>query len=76
MYCTDNYALQKLLIDKDIRTKTKFAEICNIDRNTAGKILNGQEQPSALAMYRIAEGLKLSPIQAGTIFFSYNLRNA
>lgn len=75
MYITDTIELRKIMVEKGINTINEFADTCGINRNTAGKILKGMEQPSALSMYRIAEGLKLKPSQAGFIFFSRNLRN-
>lgn len=75
-YCTDTVALQKLVIERGIKTQTELAQKCKIDRNTLGKIINGKEQPSSTVMYKLAEGLDMTPTQAGFIFFSASLRNA
>lgn len=75
-YCTDTVALRKLVIERGIKTQTELAQKCKIDRNTLGKIINGKEQPSSTIMYKLAEGLDMTPAQAGFIFFSTDLRIA
>lgn len=75
-YVMDLNAFEKLLIDRGIKTNIDLAERCGIDRNTAGKVRKGEELPSAPVMYKLAEGLDMTPEQAGGIFFKYNLRTA
>lgn len=75
-YCTNTVALQKLMIERGIKTRTELAQKCKIDRNTLGKIVNGKEQPSSAVMYKLAEGLDMTSTQAGLIFFSTDLLNA
>ena len=47
-----------------------------VSRATLGKILRGEIQPSSDVMYKLAEGLNLSPERAGKIFFAENLLTA
>ena len=44
-----------------------------VSRITLGKILRGEVQPSSDVMYKLVEGLNLSPEKAGKIFFAENL---
>lgn len=74
MCAMDIIAFEKLLVDRNIRTNIELAERCGIDRNTAGKIRKGEELPSALVMYKLVDGLEMSPTQAGNIFFAQSLR--
>ena len=73
-YAMNLNAFEKLLIDRNIKTNIELAECCKIDRNTAGKIRKGEEQPSSNVMYKLVKGLDMTPEQAGFIFFSQNLR--
>ena len=73
-FVTDVIALQKIMLEQGIKTKKQLSEICGIDRNIAGRIIEGKEQPSAPTMYKIVQGLNIKPDVAGTIFFSENLR--
>ena len=68
-YTMDHIAFEKLLAERKIRTNVELAERCNIDRNTAGKIRKGEELPSSNVMYKIAEGLEMTPLEAGGVFF-------
>lgn len=72
-YTMDLIAFEKLLVEKKIRTNIELANRCNIDRNTAGKIRKGEELPSSNVMYRLAEGLEMTPTEAGGIFFCPSL---
>lgn len=76
LFITDVVALQKIMLEQGIKTKKQLGEVCNIDRNVAGRIIEGKEQPSATTMYKLAYGLNMSPDVAGSIFFSPNLRSA
>lgn len=67
---------EKLLVDRNIKTNIELSELCDIDRNTIGRIRNGEILPSAQVMYKLATGLKMTPEQAGIIFFSVYLRTA
>jgi len=75
-YVTDNNALRKIMIDKGIKTVTKLAEMSGVNRNTLGKVLNGEIQPSADFMYKLVACLEISPEVAGNIFFNNDLRTA
>lgn len=71
---TDVTELKKVMVDRNINTVIELSELCGVNRNTLGKILNGKEQPSADTMYRLVKGLCISPEKAGSIFFNSNLR--
>ncbi len=73
-FITDVIALKKLMVEQNIKTNTELAEKSKVSRVTIGNILNGKEQPSANAMYSLASTLKMTPTQAGLIFFKPNLR--
>jgi len=73
-YQTDIIALKKLALDCGINTCTELSLRSGINRNTMGKVWNGEEQPSSNTMYKLAACLHMTPSQAGLIFFSQNLR--
>lgn len=75
-YSTDTIALRKKALECGINTCAELARRSGVNRNTIGKVLNGEEQPSANVMYKLIDCLKLSPAQAGVIFFNASLRNA
>lgn len=75
-YFADYVAIKKIMIDKGIKTISELAAKSKINRNTLGKVLNGELQPSADVMYKLVSCLEISPIDAGVIFFNYNLRKA
>lgn len=75
-YTTDKDAIRKIMIDKGIRTVSELSKLSGINRNTLGKVLNGEIQPSADVMYKLVSCLDISPEEAGNIFFSHNLRIA
>lgn len=76
MFVTDVIALQKVMLEQGIKTNKQLSEVCGVDRNTIGRILKGEEQPSSTTMYKLASGLNMKSDVAGSIFFSPNLRNA
>lgn len=75
-YQTDIIALKKLALDCGIKTCTELSQKSGINRNTMGKVWNGDEQPSSTTMYKLAACLCMTPTQAGLIFFNTNLRDA
>lgn len=75
-YITNKDAIKKAMIDNGIKTVTELSVVSGVNRNTLGKILNGDTQPSSAVMYKLVDCLKISPEEAGSIFFSNNLRNA
>jgi transcriptional regulator with XRE-family HTH domain len=75
-YVMNTKEFEKLLVDRDIKTNIELAARCNIDRNTAGKIRKGIEQPSSSVMYKLVDGLNIPAELAGRIFFTRYLRNA
>lgn len=72
---TDIIALRKLMAEHGLNTVISLSESSGIDRNTLGKILNGERQPSAEAMEKLIQALSIEPKKAGEIFFKTNLRN-
>lgn len=70
---TDIKTIRILMVKKDFDTIGKFAEASGVDRNTVSKILNGEIQPSSLAMDRIVSCLEIKPEVAGMIFFGQKL---
>lgn len=72
---TDVIALRKLMAENGINTVISLSESSGIDRNTLGKTLNGERQPSAEAMEKLIQALGIEPKEAGEIFFKANLRN-
>ena len=75
IYVTDTVELQKAMIESGYKTIGQLSKDCGVNRNTLVKIVSGEKQPTAEAMYRIADCLSFSPEKAGNIFFSQNLRN-
>lgn len=73
---TNTTELRKLMAEKGIITVLELSEITGINRRTLGKVLRGEIQPSADVMYKLAEGLEISPEIAGKIFFAEDLRIA
>lgn len=74
-YRTDTIALQKMMIDKEIRTIKELSEKSEVNRDTLAKILKGKITPSAVAMGRIAATLGMDSETAGRIFFAIDLLN-
>lgn len=72
---TDIIALKKLMIENGFNTTISLSEQSGIDRNTLGKILNGEHQPSAEAMEKLIQALNIEPQKAGEIFFRKDLRS-
>lgn len=70
---TDVVELRKIMAEQKIVTVKKFAEVCDIDRNVAGGILNNNAQPSSDTMFKIVAGLNIAPARAGLIFFKPKL---
>lgn len=75
-YKTDTIALKVLMAENQINTIIDFAERTGLSRETLGKVLKGQSQPSTDTMYKIVEALNLPPSKAGEIFFAVDLRGA
>ena len=75
-HITNKDAIKKAMIDNGIKTVTELSAVSGVNRNTLGKILNADSQPTSTVMYKLVDCLKISPEEAGSIFFSPNLRNA
>lgn len=73
---TDVKELQKIMIDKGFRTITSLSIASGVHRNTLGKVLNGEMQPSTDVMFKLVATLELSELDAGRIFFARDLRDA
>lgn len=73
IFYTDVAAIEKLMIDRGIKTRSQLAVVCNIDRNEITKVLNEKKQPSTATMYKLVAGLKIPPKEAGKIFFTRKL---
>lgn len=76
MFRTDTKELRKAMVEVGIGTIKELSEKSGVNRNTIGKVLDGEIQPSADVMYRLAKALKMSPNKAGITFFAQDLRNA
>ena len=72
---TDTIELKKAMIEKGFNTNISLSIASGIDRNTLGKVLSGQMQPSYDVMNRLITTLELSETRAGRIFFAPNLRD-
>ncbi len=70
---TNVIALRKIMIDKGFKTISSLSDEANINRNTLGKVLNGECQPSADVMNKLIYTLGIEPEDAGEIFFGNNL---
>lgn len=69
MYKVDTKALQKAMIDLDIKTIGQLSEITGVNRNTLSDIINGKTFPSSMVMAKLAHFLHLTSEEAGRIFF-------
>ncbi len=73
MYKVDTKALQKAMIDADIKTIEQLSELTGVNRNTLSDIINGKIFPSSMVMSKLASCLKLTSEDAGRIFFTPKL---
>ena len=73
---TNTIELRKLMAENGFHTISALAFTSKINRNTLGKVLDGVAQPSADIMYKLTVALKMTPEQAGTVFFTQNYRSA
>ena len=64
------------MAENGFHTISALAYASKINRNTLGKVLEGAAQPSADIMYKLTIALKMTPEQAGTVFFTRNFRSA
>ena len=65
----DANALKKRMIDLDIHTATQLAKSADLSESTISRVLNGG-LVSATVMRKLAAVLKLTPEDAGRIFFA------
>ena len=73
---TDTIALKKIMIERGFDTITSLANAAGINRTTLGLVLKGEIQPSSGVMFKLAATLELSELDAGRIFFAYDLRDS
>lgn len=73
MYKVDTKALQKAMIDADIKTIEQLSELTGVNRNTLSDIINDKIFPSSMVMSKLASCLKLTSEDAGRIFFAPKL---
>lgn len=74
-YEIDVIELKKIIIERHIKSISQLSSICGINRHTLGRILNKGFKPNADTMYKLVDGLNMSPSQARNIFFSIDLNN-
>lgn len=75
-FCVDVIKLKKLMIENGFNTITQLSNKAEIDRNTLSKVLNSKILPSSDVMYKLVKCLKISPEEAGKIFFNQYLHTA
>ena len=75
-FCVDVIKLKKLMIENGFNTITQLSNKAKIDRNTLSKVLNSKILPSSDVMYKLVKCLKISPEEAGQIFFKQYLHTA
>lgn len=75
MLRTDIIRLKKIMIDRGVGKNVALSKESGINRDTIGKVLNGEIQPSSTVMGKLITTLKIPPDEAGKIFFSSNLPN-
>lgn len=75
VYKTDVIEIKKIMVEKGFDTIKSLSSKAGIDRNTLGKILSGEVQPSSEVMDKLVFTLKIPPNKAGMIFFNNSLRN-
>lgn len=75
-FCVDVIKLKKLMIENGFNTITQLSNKAEIDRNTLSKVLNSKILPSSDVMYKLVKCLKISPEEAGQIFFKQYLHIA
>ena len=68
---TDRIALKKAMLDRGFEKIADLSAASGVNRNTLSRVLSGKAQPSADAMYKLANALFMTPEQAGSIFFGH-----
>lgn len=72
-YTVDTTALQKAMIDANIRTYTELSEKTGVNRNTIADIVKGESKPSTIVIEKISRVLNLESAEVGRIFFNSHL---
>lgn len=72
-YATDTIELKKLMIEKGYTTIRELSVASGVNRNTLGKVLDGEIQPSADVMFSLVETLEIPADKAGKTFFCRRL---
>lgn len=73
-YRVDTRELQKLMIDKNVKSIIDLAKLTGINRNTLAGVVTGREYPSSTTMCKIVDVLDIEPSNIGKIFLLQNLR--
>lgn len=74
-YKCNTIELRKIMLERGFLTVNSLSTTSGICRNTLGKVLKGNLQPSSDTMYRLVETLSIAPQRAGEIFFNMDLHN-
>lgn len=74
-YITNTIELKKRMIECNINTTKALSEVSGVNRITLGKILKGTIQPTTYVIDKLMAALNIQQNEAGSIFFSTNLRN-
>ena len=74
-YKTDIKELQKIMIDRDIKTIAELSDKSGVNRNALSGMFNERLQPTAETMRKLVSCLEIEPAKAGEIFFTPDLRD-
>lgn len=74
-YKTDIKELQKIMIDRDIKTIAELSDKSGVNRNALSGMFNERLQPTAETMRKLVSCLEIEPSKAGEIFFTPDLRD-
>lgn len=72
VYKTNIIELKKIMVENQLDQIGLLAEATGISRSTIGKVVSGSIQPSSDVIDVLIQALKLTPAQAGEIFFCNN----
>lgn len=73
MHEVDTKELKKRMIDCNINTIEELSRETGVNRNTLSDVINGKSRPSSYVMSKLVSILKLTPEDAGKIFFASKL---
>lgn len=75
-YKVDVIELRKLMVENGFNSNLALEKASGVNRNTISGILSESIRPSVQVMDKLAEALKMTPAQAGSVFFAPDLRIA